>query len=158
MEGKGKPPLYIPSMKNQVKTQSSFKKDHILIGTWNVRTLYKDGRIENVMKEMKRMKISILGLCETRHTGAGDFLFEKHNIIYSGGSKHERGVGIILDETKARSLIGYQAISDRVLLVKLKSKPLYINFIQVYAPTADSTESSIELFYEEINLAMKEAM
>ena len=32
------------------------------IATWNVRTLYQKGQQENVMQEMQRLEINILGL------------------------------------------------------------------------------------------------
>ena len=36
------------------------------IENWNVRTLHQKGKLENVVQEMNRMKISILGLAEMR--------------------------------------------------------------------------------------------
>ena len=44
--------------------------------------------------------------------------------------------------------MGYWAISDRVLLVKLKGHPFNISINQAYAPTSASTEEDIEAFYE----------
>ena len=38
------------------------------IVTWAVRTIYKSGKMDNIMMEMKRMKINILGVCEVRWT------------------------------------------------------------------------------------------
>lgn len=37
-----------------------------MIGTWNVRTLLKTGKLENLKIEMKRLKIDILGISEMR--------------------------------------------------------------------------------------------
>ena len=31
------------------------------IETWNVKTMYQNGKMDNIMMEMKRMKINILG-------------------------------------------------------------------------------------------------
>lgn len=36
------------------------------IGTWNVRSMYEGGKVHNVIKEMKRLNISILGISEMR--------------------------------------------------------------------------------------------
>ena len=36
------------------------------VATWNVRSLYRAGSMNNVMREMERMKIDILGLSEVR--------------------------------------------------------------------------------------------
>ena len=69
------------------------------IGTWNVRTLYQKGKLNNVVQEMNRMRINILGISETRWTGSGEFTVEKHKMIYSGGIRHERGVGVLLDHS-----------------------------------------------------------
>ncbi|KAI5730211.1 hypothetical protein M8J76_011320 [Diaphorina citri] len=35
------------------------------IGTWNVRSLVGDGRLENTLKEMSRMNINVLGVTKT---------------------------------------------------------------------------------------------
>ena len=32
------------------------------ISTWNVRTLYQDGKLENVLQEMRRLKVDILAM------------------------------------------------------------------------------------------------
>lgn len=36
------------------------------IGTWNVRSLLTSGKLANVILEMKRLNIHILGLSETK--------------------------------------------------------------------------------------------
>src|SRR5688572_23391050 len=35
------------------------------LGTWNVRSLRKGGKMANVMQEMRRMKVNIMGVAET---------------------------------------------------------------------------------------------
>ncbi|XP_012941986.1 craniofacial development protein 2, partial [Aplysia californica] len=121
--------------------------------TWNVRTLLEKGKLDNIKKEMKRMNVNIMGLCEVRWTGAGRILSDSNNIIYSRGDKHERGVAVILDMPTSKTLKGYLTISDRVMLVRLKGSPFDTTIIQAYAPTSESTEDEIEKFYDEINQA-----
>ena len=41
------------------------------IATWNVRTMYQKGKLENIKQEMDRMKINVLGLSEVRWKGQG---------------------------------------------------------------------------------------
>ncbi|XKL61603.1 hypothetical protein PGB90_001436 [Kerria lacca] len=36
------------------------------IGTWNVRSFYKAGKLDNLVQEMERMQIDILAICEHR--------------------------------------------------------------------------------------------
>lgn len=49
------------------------------------------------------MNANILGLCETRKVGAGEMCSEIYRIIYRGGNKHERRVGIMLDREEISS-------------------------------------------------------
>ena len=119
-------------------------KDIIMIGTSNVRTLLQCGKLENLKQEMKRFKINILGVCETRLKGNGYFQSDNFRMIYAGGEKHEIGVGILLDEERNKSLISHWQITERVMLVKLKGNPFNISIIMVYAPTSDSTDEEIE--------------
>ncbi len=56
-------------------------RDAIKIGSWNVRTLYQPGKLENVLKQvMDRSEVSILGVCETRWTRNGDMKSENHRV------------------------------------------------------------------------------
>ena len=129
--------------------------DSIRIGTWNVKTLYQIGKLSNVIKEVRRMNISILGVAETRWTGSGKLVSDNMTIIYSGGEKHEGGVAFILGEKISRCMIGYWAVSPRVLLLKIRARPFDMAIIQVYAPTSDHSDEEVEEFYEELDKARK---
>ncbi|XP_063588934.1 craniofacial development protein 2-like [Penaeus indicus] len=97
---------------------TALKNKHLLkITTWNARTMYKAGKLENIKEEMNRLHINIMGISEMRWTGAGAISSENHKIIYSGGEQHGRGVGIIADSKTSKALLGYWAVSDRILLL-----------------------------------------
>jgi len=134
-----------------VRNKNLFK-----IGTWNVRTMFQKGKLENIKKEMQRLQLNVLGLCEVRWTGAGSFRTDNFTLFYSGGDQHERGVGILLDKETSKSVKGFWATSDRVLLIKLNGKPFNISIIQAYAPTADCNEDAISDFYEDLEKAYKQ--
>ncbi|GFO33719.1 craniofacial development protein 2-like [Plakobranchus ocellatus] len=55
-----------PGSARKIKTDKISK-----IATWNVRILHQKGKLENIVKEMERMTLIILGLAEARWTGAG---------------------------------------------------------------------------------------
>ena len=129
-----------------VRTKNSLK-----IGTWNVRTMFQKGKLDNVKHEMEKLKLNVLGLSEVRWIGAGSFTTDNFITIYSGGDQHEKGVGILLDKETSKSIKSFWGVSDRVVLVKLNGKPFNISIIQVYAPTADYDEDAITNFYEELD-------
>ena len=56
----------------------------------------------------------------------------------------------------AGAVSGCWHLSDRVILVKIAAKPVGLNIIQVYAPTADYSDEDIEAFYEQVDSARRQ--
>ena len=119
----------------------------INIGTWNVRTMLKAGKLENVKEEMRRMKLNIMGLCETRWKGPPLYITR---VIYSGGQESQRGVAILLDEKSAKCVKSVNYISDRILGVRINAKPTDLFIIQVYMPTSNHSNEEVAEMYEKI--------
>jgi len=136
----------------QLRSSSSevLTTEQLRIATWNVRTLRRAGKLENVKAEMARLKVNILGVCETRWPGEGDFFSDEYRVIHSGKEGGQSGVAVILDKRTARSVLEIRYEGDRILMVKLKGKPVDIIIIQVYMPTSDYDEEAVETMYEQI--------
>ncbi|XP_060520784.1 craniofacial development protein 2-like [Cylas formicarius] len=115
------------------------------------------GRLDNLIQEMDRMKIEILGVCEVRWPGSGMVKSGGKVFYYSGdnANRNQHGVGILMNENLQKSMKCFVPISERVALVQILGKPLNINIIQVYAPTADKPEQEVEDFYKQIDTALK---
>uniref|UniRef100_A0A8D8LUT9 Craniofacial development protein 2 n=1 Tax=Cacopsylla melanoneura TaxID=428564 RepID=A0A8D8LUT9_9HEMI len=95
----------------------------MMIATWNVRSMFGDGRLENVLKEMKRMKINLLGISDTRWIGSGSKVVdEEGNMIYYSGNndrRHLYGVAIIVDKEIRKSIESFTQ-----MLFKCMHQPL----------------------------------
>ena len=52
--------------------------------------------------------------------------------IYSGGQDAKRGVGMMLSKNMKSHIIGYWAVSDRVLLVRILEEPHLIYALYKY--------------------------
>lgn len=46
------------------------------VATWNVRSLNEEGKLENLLLEMKRLQIELLGMAERHWTGEMGGAFE----------------------------------------------------------------------------------
>ena len=62
----------------------------------------------------------------------------------------------MLSNVVARPVIGFHGISDRIIIVKLFSKPFILSKIKVCAPTSASSEEEIEAFYNDLDYAYKQ--
>lgn len=76
---------------NKIKSKTIPTK----IGTWNVRTLLRPGRFEELKQQMKLNQLDILGVCETRWGDNGDFWSDDFRMIHSGDKQGKNGVEIL---------------------------------------------------------------
>ena len=134
-------------------------RDDIIIGTWNVRTLRAEGKLEELTHEMDRYNWHILGLCEMRWKHFGEMSTkEGHKVYYSGkADKHEYGVGFLVHKNIVKTVMGCRPISSRLITIRLQAKPFNITIIQVYAPTSNHDDHEVENFYLQLQDVINQA-
>src|SRR3984885_13144471 len=82
---------------------------------------------------------------------------EGGKILWSGGeTRHEAGVGFLLSNRARDALLGYKPVNDRIIVARFGAQPFNMTVIQVYAPTAASTEEDIEAFYKKLTSEIEE--
>ena len=94
------------------------------------------GKIDNCIQEMERLSMDVVGLSEGRWTDSGMIDKGDHSMVFSGGQKHQNGVGILMTKKMASYVQRYIPVSDRVIAAKFQAKQMNILFIQEYAPTS----------------------
>ena len=87
-----------------------------------------------------------------RWSESGKLTTDDHVMVYSG---HNNGVGVLITKQVAKLMVGFHALSDRVLILKIATKPFNIVIIQVYAPRSTSSDDDIEQFYNDLDNAHK---
>ena len=93
-------------------------KEQYCIGTWNVRSM-NQGNLE-VVKEMIRVNIDVLGISELRWTGMGEFNSDDHYIYYCGQESLRRnGVAIIVNKRVRNAVLGCNLKNNRMISVRL---------------------------------------
>ena len=115
------------------------------------------GKLECITREASRLKLDVLGVSEVRWKNSGKCTTDEHVMIYSGHTtEYKHGVGVLLSKQVAKSMMEeFHALSDRILIVKIASKPFNLVIVQVYAPTNTSPEDEIEKFYDDLDAAYK---
>lgn len=64
-------------------------------------------------------------------------------------------MALIINKSIKVPALGFETLSDRIIIFKLHAQPLNLNITQVYEPTAASTSEVIENFYGTLTHAIK---
>ena len=120
------------------------------IGTWNVRTLRS--REEEVVREMARYNIDVLGLSETKARGNGMTEIDGARYVYAGVTEGRAkcGVGIIVAERLADCVRSWRCVSERCVMIRLRVAGVWMTLVQVYAPTDDRDNETKDGFYAQL--------
>uniref|UniRef100_A0A914WQC5 Reverse transcriptase domain-containing protein n=1 Tax=Plectus sambesii TaxID=2011161 RepID=A0A914WQC5_9BILA len=71
--------------------------------------------------------------------------------LFAHDERHEFGVGIVLNESAAKSLLGWKPVSDRIITARFLSKHAKTTIVQVHAPIEGSKDHEKDAFYEQLN-------
>ena len=160
--GRGSSERMTPSRESQQQREPAqpillSPRQHMLIATWNVRTMYEQGKTSMITMEMRRYNISVLGIAETRWTQTGQLrLATGELILYSGhthdGAPHNEGVGFMLSKQAEKALVSWEPISARLITATFRTKQTRIlaRFIMGYAPTNNAADETKDHFYERL--------
>ena len=108
------------------------------------------GKLE-VVKQMARVNIDILGISELKWTGMGEFNSDDHYIYYCGQESLRRNGGaIMVNKRILNAVLGCNLKNDRMISVHFQGKLFNITVIQVYAPTSNMEEAEVEWRYEDL--------
>lgn len=129
--------------------------ESLRIGTWNVRSMLRPEKLENIKREMSKNNINMLGMTEVRWKKTGDTNSDSYRVIHSGGDQSQRGVALILDRTSGQAVSEVECMSDRLMRVRLSGTPVDIVVIVVYMPTTDYEDEDVEEIYEQMEEAVK---
>ena len=124
------------------------RRSLITVGTLNIGTI--TGRGRELADMMERRNVDILCLQETkwkgskaRNIGGGCKLF------YNGADRRKNGIGIVVREELAKSVLEVKRVSER--LMKLDIKGSILNIVSAYAPLVNNSMEEKNHFWEDLD-------
>ncbi|KAJ4426527.1 hypothetical protein ANN_27341 [Periplaneta americana] len=118
------------------------------------------GKLKQIIKDMKRYKLDILGVSEIRWKDFGMLNTKNENVfLYSGVSEentHRDGVRLLMTKASYKCLIDWHPVSKRIMTARSKAKIRNITIAQCYAPTENSELRKKIEFYSSLRDTIKQ--
>jgi hypothetical protein len=100
------------------------KKELLDIGTWNVNTMLKAGKMQEIADQIVDSQLQITALQEIRWRGYGLLKKDKYSIYNScnPNSTGQAGTGFMIQNLAMNKILGFKPISDRICKLRVKGK------------------------------------
>ena len=148
------------SSKSELATILS-RRHGLNIGCWNLCSIKCSLTQAFVAEEFYLYNLDILCVSETRLNGQTtlDLIAPsgKKAILFNSGPMDGSGlagVGIIMTPKIASGLLDYEAVSDRIVMARLKGQSNNLTILSVYAPIRDAPDHLKDKFYADLQLTM----
>jgi len=125
----------------QMMTKEAWKS-HLIMATWNVKTMLILGKIQEISKEMIKYKIDIIALQEIRWQEQSRIDKPDYTLLYSGSEEKtgRLGTGFMTNKTMKKSLLGFEPEDNRIGKISLKGGFRNITVISAHAPTTNDKD------------------
>ena len=123
------------------------------VGAWNVLTLSDDERLPHLSKELRRLRVDIVGLSEVRRPYSGEISSGGYTYYWSGRNDgaHLGGVAIGISSRLQASVDEVTTVDERIMLLRLRHTLGFMSIVAVYAPTETSDLEEKEMFYAKLD-------
>ena len=112
----------------------------LAMGTWNVTSL--GGKEPELVREVERYRLEIVGLSSTHSLGSGTELLERGwTLFYSGVARGERrraGVGLLIAPRLSRHVLEFSPVNERVVSLRLRAGGRSLTVVSAYGPNSSA--------------------
>lgn len=112
--------------------------------------MYQTGKLIEIERELEKIEWDMVGLQETRWTDRGEMTTTEGSKLISScyTTRHERGVGYLINKKIKNTLLEWNPISNRILYARFSSRHIKLSVVVCYAPT--DREEEKDAFYPEL--------
>ncbi|KAK3533295.1 hypothetical protein QTP70_015170, partial [Hemibagrus guttatus] len=111
---------------------------NLAFGTWNVTSL--GGKEPELVREVERYRLEIVGLASTHSLGSGTQLLERGwSLFYSGvphGERRRAGVGLLIAPQLSRHVLEFSLVNERVVSLCLRAGYRCLTVVSAYGPNS----------------------
>jgi len=124
----------------------------ICIGTWNVMTMLKVGKMNEIAGEMLKTQLQVIALQELRWKGTGQINKPKYTLYYSRNAEKtgQMGTGFMIRNEIKKNILSFEPYNERLGKLRIKGKFNNLSIVSIHAPTEEKDEEEKEKFYEDL--------
>ena len=120
------------------------------MGTLNIGTM--TGRGRELADMMERRNVDILCLQESKwKESKARNIGGRRKIFYNGADERKNGIGIVLREELAESVLEVKRVSDKLMAMKLEVNGSILNIVSAYAPQVNKSMEKKNDFWEDLD-------
>ncbi|KAL4084269.1 hypothetical protein QTP88_028094 [Uroleucon formosanum] len=121
------------------------------IGTWNVRTLFKTGSMNCMVREIERYKVKLVALQEIRWSDTGSINTSDTIILYGKcDNQRQLGTGFAVHKSLVPAIKEFRDVNPRISVLTIRAQWFDVSLISVHAPTEDNPQEGKETFYDDL--------
>jgi hypothetical protein len=134
-----------------MKTNSKRRKD-LRLAIWNVRSQYQPGGLRITINELRKYKIALAAIPETRWNKFFPQAFTSNSYnIYTSilANNHEFGTAFLVDSKFNHMVKDFTLINERLCIIRIKGRFFNYSLMNIHAPTNGSEEEAKDHFYDQ---------
>ncbi|KAK3518329.1 hypothetical protein QTP86_018784, partial [Hemibagrus guttatus] len=135
-EHKGLVPCLLGSGHGRGPRQPKPWTKNLAFGTWNVTSL--GGKEPELVREVERYRLEIVGLASTHSLGSGTQLLERGwTLFFSGvphGERRQAGVGLLIAPQLSCHMLEFSPVNERVVSLRLQAGDRCLTVVSAYGP------------------------
>ncbi|KAD3069016.1 hypothetical protein E3N88_36896 [Mikania micrantha] len=123
------------------------------IGSWNIGTL--TGRVLELVDALRRRKVKIACLQETRWKGTKGAEYNGYKLWHSGSNGVKNGVGFLVSRELQDQLVEVRRYNDRIMMLRMVVGEEAIAIVSAYAPHVGLGENERREFWDCMDVVMR---
>ena len=113
-----------------------------MLGTWNVRSLYRAGSLKVSARESARYKLDLVCVQKVRWEKGGTVRAGDCNFFYGKGNEnHQLGTGFFVHHRIVSAGKRVEFVSDRLSYIVLRGRWCNVIVLNVHAPRQEKIDS-----------------